>query len=86
MGGGLAPAAWTIGTETESALKEGNYVQGTVLMVLRKQLNQEAAFLDEIVPQVESEVTSQLEAMLALEDKEKPNFTDADYQLPRCAC
>ena len=30
-------AAWTIATETESALKEGNYVQGTVLMVLRKQ-------------------------------------------------
>ncbi len=74
-------AAWTIGTETESALKEGNYVQGTVLMVLRKQLNQEAAFLDEIVPQVEGEVKSQLEAMLALEDLEAPNFTDADYQL-----
>ena len=28
-------AAWTIATETESALKEGNYVQGTVLLVLR---------------------------------------------------
>ncbi len=41
---------WTIGTEAESALKEGNYVQGTVLMVLRKQTGQEVAFLDEIVP------------------------------------
>ena len=27
-------AAWTITTETESALKEGNYVQGTVLLVV----------------------------------------------------
>ena len=30
-------AAWTIATETDSALKQGNYVQGTVLLVLRKQ-------------------------------------------------
>lgn len=28
--------AWTISTETDSALKKGNYVQGTVLLVLRK--------------------------------------------------
>ncbi len=74
-------AAWTIGTETESALKEGNYVQGTVLMVLRKQTGEELAFLDEVVPQVELEVENQLRAMLALEDQEDPNFTDADYQL-----
>lgn len=74
-------AAWTIGTETESALKEGNYVQGTVLMVLRKQTSEDVAFLDEIVPEVENEVENQLKAMLALEDREDPNFTDADYQL-----
>lgn len=28
--------AWAIATETESTLKEGNYLQGTILMVLRK--------------------------------------------------
>jgi adenine-specific DNA methylase len=74
-------AAWTIATETESALKEGNYVQGTVLMVLRKQTSQDVAFLDEIVPQVEIEVENQLQSMLALDDREDPNFSDADYQL-----
>ena len=74
-------AAWTIATETESALKEGNYVQGTVLMVLRKQTSQDVAFLDEIVPQVEIEVEHQLQSMLALDDQEDPNFSDADYQL-----
>lgn len=74
-------AAWTIATETESALKEGNYVQGTVLMVLRKQTSQDVAFLDEIVPQVEIEVEHQLQSMLALDDREDPNFSDADYQL-----
>jgi len=74
-------AAWTIATETESALKEGNYVQGTVLMVLRKQDSDEVAFIDELVPEVESEVERQLDVMLALDDKEDPNFSDADYQL-----
>ena len=74
-------AAWTIATETESALKAGNYVQGTVLMVLRKQTFDETAFLDEVVPEVEAEVERQLDSMLRLEDREAPNFSDADYQL-----
>ena len=74
-------AAWTIATETESALKEGNYVQGTVLMVLRRQTSEETAFLDEIVPDVEAEVKRQLDSMLRLDDREAPNFSDADYQL-----
>ena len=74
-------AAWTIATETESALKEGNYVQGTVLMVLRKQTSNETVFLDELVPEVETEVERQLDSMLQLDDREAPNFSDADYQL-----
>ena len=74
-------AAWTIGTETPFGEKEGNYVQGTVLMVLRKQTSAETAFLDEVVPEVETEVERQLDAMLWLDDREAPNFSDADYQL-----
>lgn len=74
-------AAWTIATETQSALKEGNYVQGTVLMVLRKQTSGETAFLDEVIPEVETEVERQLRSMLALDDQDEPNFSDADYQL-----
>ena len=73
-------AAWTIATETQSALKEGNYVQGTLLMVLRKQTSEETAFLDEVVPEVETEVERQLRSMLALGDQDEPNFSDADYQ------
>ncbi len=75
-------AAWCIATETESAgLKKGNYVQGTVLLVLRKQTSEETAFLDELAPEVEDEVKRQLDAMLALDDKDDPNFADTDYQL-----
>jgi len=74
-------SAWCIATETDSALKEGNYVQGTVLLVLRKQTSEDTAFLDEIYPQVENEVKAQLASMQALEDQEDPNFGDTDYQL-----
>lgn len=74
-------AAWTIGTETESALKQGNYVQGTVLLVLRKRTSQATAYRDEISVLIEDEVKAQLNAMLALEDQEDPNFGDTDYQL-----
>ncbi|MBX3728541.1 MAG: DUF1156 domain-containing protein [Candidatus Sumerlaeia bacterium] len=74
-------AAWCVATETDSALKEGNYVQGTVLLVLRKQTGNESAFLDELYPEVEAEVRAQLDAMLALDDEEDPNFADTDYQL-----
>jgi len=75
-------AAWTIATETESGgLKEGNYVKGTVLLVLRKRKSEKTAFLDEIMPEVEDEVKAQIRSMQRLDDKEEPNFADADYIL-----
>jgi adenine-specific DNA methylase len=74
-------AAWTIATETSSGLKKGNYVQGTVLLVLRKRLESEPAFLDEVYPMIEDEVKEQLDYMLEIDDKDQPNFGDTDYQL-----
>ena len=74
-------AAWCIATETESSLKQGNYVQGTVLLVLRRQTGEETAFLDEVYQEVETEVRRQLDAMHDLDDARDPNFTDTDYQL-----
>lgn len=74
-------AAWCIATETESALKSGNYVQGTVLLVLRKRISQETVFLDELYPLVEKEVRRQLDQMLVIDDHDDPNFGDTDYQL-----
>lgn len=74
-------AAWCVATETDSALKDGNYVQGTVLLVLRKQTATATAYLDELYPEVEAEVKAQLDAMLALDDEDDPNFGDTDYQL-----
>ena len=74
-------AAWTIATETTSGLKKGNYVQGTVLLILRKRTDNKTAFLDELYPEIEDEVRQQLDQMLALDDREDPNFADTDYQL-----
>lgn len=75
-------AAWTIATETESGgLKDGNYVKGTVLLVLRKQLSDRTAFTYKIYPDIEFEVKRQIDNMRDLDDKEDPNFNDADYIL-----
>lgn len=75
-------AAWNIATETESGgLKEGNYVKGTVLLVLRKRTTSATAFTDEITFEIQEEVRRQIDSMRTLEDKEDPNFSDADYLL-----
>ncbi len=77
-----ATAAWTISTETEAAgIKKGNYVQGTVCLVLRKRVSSEPGFLDEVYPLVEDEVKHQIASMQALDEGGEPNFNDADYQL-----
>lgn len=75
-------AAWNIATETESGgLKDGNYVKGTVLLVLRKQSGNDTAYLDEITGDIKAEVKAQIESMQALEEKEEPNFSDPDFVL-----
>jgi len=76
-------SAWCIATETDSALKSGNYVQGTVILILRKQTGEDTAFLDEVYPEVEAEVKRQLDSMHELDDPhaDAPDFTDTDYQL-----
>jgi len=77
-----ATAAWTISTETDAVgIKKGNYVQGTVCLVLRKRLSAEPGFLDEIYPMVEDEVRRQIDSMQELDAGSEPNFNDADYQL-----
>jgi adenine-specific DNA methylase len=77
-----ATAAWTISTETEAAgIKKGNYVQGTVCLVLRKRTAAEPGFLFDIYPLVEDEVRAQIRSMQALDEEGEPNFNDSDYQL-----
>lgn len=76
-------AAWNIATETDSGgLKDGgNYVKGTVILVLKKQTCDETAYLDELYAEIEEEVKYQINSMRQLDDKEDPNFSDPDYLL-----
>jgi adenine-specific DNA methylase len=74
--------AWTIATETDAGgTKSGNYVQGTVNMILRKRVGNKTAWRSDVLPEIQVEVQAQLDSMLELEDAEDPNFTDSDLQL-----
>lgn len=61
-------AAWNVVTETENALKDGNYVQGTVCLILRKRLGQVNARRMEIEAEIENAVVAQLSHLNALDD------------------
>jgi adenine-specific DNA methylase len=68
-GAGLqVTSAWYIATETTSELKKGGYVQGTVLLVLRKRKDGEAGYRDEITQEISAEVARQIESLTGLND------------------
>lgn len=75
-------SAWTISTETEaSGIKQGNYVSGTVLLTLRKQTSEEKIYRDELYDEIKDEVESMIDSMKDLNDREDPDFNDADFIL-----
>jgi adenine-specific DNA methylase len=75
-------SAWNISTETASSgLKEGNYVTGTVLLVLQKQTSDDFAFQDEVYDEIQIEVKKMIDSMKGIDYKDLPDFTDADYLL-----
>lgn len=87
-GAGLqVTAAWYIATETTSELKKGGYVQGTVLLVARKRLQDTSAYRDELVEEVRQEVAHQIETMVGLNQSTQGKgrtenlFEDADLQM-----
>lgn len=80
-------AAWYIATETSTELKKGGYVQGTVILMLRKRpKGDRAGFKQRILPAVRAEVQHQIESMMHLNDEIKdkhgePVFNDSDLQM-----
>lgn len=75
-------SAWNIATETDvGGIRQGNYVKGTVLLVLKKQTSDDVAFQDELYRSIKREVEFQIDSMRELDDKDDPNFSDADYLL-----
>ena len=80
-------AAWYIATETNPGFKKGGYVQGTVILILRKRTTGDrTGFKQRILPTVRAEVKRQIETMMHLNDEVKdktgkPVFNDSDLQM-----
>lgn len=75
-------SAWCISTETENAgLKKGNYVKGTVLMILRKRTSEEEVYPEDIRREIRYAVKAQMESMRNMDDRSEPDFNDPDYSL-----
>jgi putative DNA methylase len=79
-------AAWYVVTETDSALRQGANVTGTVLLVLRKRHQEQENFRTELGWEIESAVKEQIEALTGLDQKVRDQggdglYTDADLQM-----
>ena len=80
-------AAWYIATETTSELKKGGYVQGTVILMLKKRPpGERPGFKQRLLPAVRQEVARQIETMMHLNEQVaahhgEPVWSDADLQM-----
>jgi putative DNA methylase len=80
-------AAWYVVTETDSALREGSYVKGTVLLVCRKRQGSLKTTRDELAWVIQEEVEAQVQALTGLNQEAKGLyrdenvFEDADIQM-----
>lgn len=71
-------AAWYVVTETDSALRAGSYVKGTVLLVLRKRYGAQKTTRDDLAWEIQEEVEAQVEALTGLNQKAKGLYRDAN--------
>jgi putative DNA methylase len=80
-------AAWYVVTETDSPLREGSFVKGTVLLVLRKRQGIHKTNSDDLAWEIQEEVENQVNALTGLNQKAKGLyrdenvFEDADIQM-----
>ena len=80
-------AAWYVVTETDSALREGTYVKGTVLLVCRKRHGVLKTTRDDLAWEVQEEVEHQIRDLTGLNQEAKGLyrdenvFEDADIQM-----
>lgn len=83
-------AAWYLVTETDSALREGSYVKGTILLVLRKRLGAKRTNQTDLAYELEEEVAEQIKRLTGMNDtvaadskraKDGNLFEDADLQM-----
>lgn len=80
-------AAWYVVTETDSALRDGQYVKGTILLVLRKRTQSLDTARDELAYELADEVKNQVALLTGLSKdvkdlyRDENLFEDADLQM-----
>lgn len=80
-------AAWYVVTETDSALREGSYVKGTILLVLRKRQGSFKTSRSDLAWEIQEEVELQVQTLTGLNQEAKDLyrdenlFSDADLQM-----
>jgi putative DNA methylase len=80
-------AAWYVVTETESAVRDGNNVKGTVLLVLRKRHGADKTTRDDLAWAIQEEVEKQIHDLTGLNQaakglyRDQNVFEDADIQM-----
>lgn len=80
-------AAWYVVTETDSAMREGSYVKGTVLLILRKRKGSLKISRDDLAWEIQEEVEKQVRDLTGLNqtvrasNRDENVFEDADIQM-----
>ncbi|TCI59354.1 anti-phage-associated DUF1156 domain-containing protein [Exiguobacterium sp. SH0S2] len=79
-------AAWYIVTETDSALRTGANVKGTIILVLRKRHQELQTYRDDLGWEIEDAVKEQVESLIGLDKKVRDQgseglYTDVDLQM-----
>ncbi len=79
-------AAWYVVTETDSALRQGANVKGTIILILRKRHEELETFRDDLGWEIEEAVKDQVESLIGLDEKVRTQgseglYTDADLQM-----
>lgn len=79
-------AAWYIVTETDSALRQGANVKGTIILVLRKRHTSLSTYRDELGFEISEAVKQQIESLMSLNNEIKDKrherlYNDADLQM-----
>ena len=79
--------AWYVVTETDSALRDGSNVKGTVLLVCRKRQAEHKITRDDLAWEIQEEVEAQVQALTGLNQearglyRDENVFEDADIQM-----
>ena len=79
-------SAWCVATETATSFRDGNYIQGTVLLILKKRCEEKSGFKQHILPKIRSEVEKQVYMMMNISGESENNegdplFSDADMRM-----